>query len=121
VDGIIFDSAAEAKHYYHVLKPRVAAKEITNLKLQPEFKCEIRGKKICKYKADFSYFDKKKLGPDGQRGCQVVEDVKGFKTDIYRLKKKLVEALFPGTLILEISAKEYRAAKYSLPSQSEVK
>tara|TARA_Y100001973_G_scaffold63570_1_gene93003 strand:- start:327 stop:692 length:366 start_codon:yes stop_codon:yes gene_type:complete len=121
VDGIIFDSASEAKHYYHVLKPRVAAKEITNLKLQPEFKCEIRGKKICKYRADFSYFDKKKLGPDGQRGCQVVEDVKGFKTDIYRLKKKLVEALFPGTLILEISAKEYRASKYSLPSRREVK
>ena len=26
-------------------------------------------------------------------GCTVVEDVKGFKTPVYRLKKKLVEAV----------------------------
>ena len=41
-------------------------------------------------------------GPQGQIGYYIVEDVKGFKTPVYKLKKKLVEALFPGTFIREI-------------------
>lgn len=126
LDGHKFDSEAEAKHYWFTLKPRVDAGEISNLQLQPEFLVTINGRKICKYKADFSYFDKSAQGPEGQCGALImeggdliVEDVKGFKTDIYRLKKKMVEAAFPGTLISEISASKYRAKKYSLPSQSE--
>ena len=48
--------------------------------------------------ADFRYFTGKQ---------RIVEDVKGFKTPVYRLKKKLVEATYRGTKILEISPKQY--------------
>ena len=119
VDGRTFDSASEAKHYVFALKPRLDAGEISNLQFQPEFRIEHRGIKICKYKADFSYYDKSVTGTQGQRGSLVVEDVKGFKTDVYRLKKKLVEAFHPGIKILEVSAAKYRAKKYSLPSQND--
>jgi hypothetical protein len=118
LDGHVFDSQAEAKHYWHVLKPRAEAREITNLELQPVFRCTIDGKLICKYIADFAYFDRQATGLQGQRGARVIEDVKGFKTPIYNLKKKLVHALFPGTVICEISPSLYRAKKWSLPSHA---
>jgi len=70
------------------------AGEISHLQLQPAFPCIIDGQKICTYKADFKYFTAKEC---------VVEDVKGVKTPVYRLKKKLVEALYPGVKIQEIS------------------
>jgi len=114
--GYKFDSLAEAKHYYYFLRPLEKAGEITRLELQPVFQIEIRGKKICKYRADFQYFDKSAIGPDGQKGALVVVDVKGFRTSIYRLKKRLVEASFPGVKIVEIDANMYRSSKYSLPS-----
>ena len=107
LDGHVFHSQAEAKHYWHVLKPQAEAGEITNLELQPTFECKIDGRLICKYIADFVYFK------DGKR---VVEDVKGVKTDVYRLKKKLVEALYPGVTVSEISVRTLQSKKYSLPS-----
>ena len=118
LDGIIFDSQSEAKHYWHTLKPRAEAGEITNLQMQPVYRCEINGKLICKYIADFTYIEWKIEGPEGQLGQRVVEDVKGFKTPIYNLKKKLVQALFPGTLICEIEPSRYRSMKWSLPSHA---
>ena len=36
------------------------------------------------YVADFYYYDNK-------LGCYVVEDTKGFRTDVYKLKKKMFE------------------------------
>ena len=108
LDGYTFDSMAEAKHYWFGIKPRLEAGEINNLRLQPSFRCEINGKLICKYLADFQYMDTKEIGPQGQLGCTVVEDVKGFKTPVYRLKKKLVEAIHLGTKIIELSQKLYQ-------------
>lgn len=84
VDDIQFDSAKEARRYSE-LKLLENCKVIHSLELQPEFPVVIEGKKICKYKADFSYYE------DDRR---VIEDVKGFKTPVYRIKKKLVEALY---------------------------
>ena len=113
LDGHVFDSQAEAKHYLYTLKPRLEAGEISHLEIHPRIRCEINGRKICDYLADFRYFDSSQSGPDGQVGCQVVEDVKGFKTDVYKLKKKLVEALYPGTKISEISPRAYRSKPLS--------
>ena len=48
------------------------------------------GKKICKYFADFRY----QCGED-----VIVEDTKGVITQVFTLKKKLVEALYPGLVI----------------------
>ena len=91
VDGIVFDSKAEAKRYTE-LKLLGKANVISDLRLQPKFDCVVNGKKICTYRADFDYYEADKY---------VCEDVKGFKTPVYRLKKKLVEALFE-VIIIEI-------------------
>ena len=103
LDGYKFDSMAEAAHYKYVLKPRLMAGEITHLEVHPRYDIVIDGKKICRYEADFRFIDRKLIGKEGQIGCTVVQDVKGFKTAVYKLKKKLVEALYPGTTIQEIS------------------
>jgi len=116
IDGITFDSKREAKRYTE-LKLLEKAGHITHLELQPEYQITINGAKICKYKADFRYFTVRAENNErsynskgewqtptmtGQKEGQIVEDVKGFKTPIYRLKKKLVEASYPGTQIKEV-------------------
>ena len=94
VDGIWFASKKEAKRYQElVLLEKAGA--ISHLELQPIYEIVIRGEKICKYQGDFRYFCKEKR-------ARVLEDVKGMKTPVYRLKKKLVEASFPGTKIVEV-------------------
>ena len=111
LDGYTFDSLAEAKHYQHTLLPKYKAGEIRHLQVHPRFKCIIDGVKVCDYIADFSYIDINQIGLQGQQGCEVVEDVKGYKTDVYKLKKKLVEALHRGTKIIEINPKQYSKVK----------
>ena len=84
VDGIRFDSKKEAARY-GVLKLLLRAGKITNLLRQPEFPITINGVKCGKYVADFSYVE---------GGKHVVEDVKGMKTAVYKLKKRIVEAMY---------------------------
>lgn len=87
IDGITFASKAEMNRYCE-LKLLIKAHEITDLEFQPKFdlipKFEVDGKKYRKisYSADFKYFDitKDKI---------VIEDVKGFETPVFKLKKKL--------------------------------
>jgi len=100
IDGIKFDSKKEAGRYSE-LKLRERCRVISNLELQPRYDVIVNGQKICYYKADFRYFD-------NEKGAEVVEDVKAMpKTAkaikafrgtgawrIYRIKKKLVEALY---------------------------
>ena len=38
--------------------------------------------------ADFSYFDRQEIGRHGQHGCEVVIEVKGYKTDVYKTQDK---------------------------------
>jgi Protein of unknown function (DUF1064) len=85
VDGHVFDSKAEAWHYLS-LKLQVRMGEIEHLVLQPTFRICLNGVHICDYRADFSYY---------RNGAFVVEDVKGVRTPVYQLKKKLIEALSP--------------------------
>ena len=98
VDGIVFDSKKEATRYIE-LRKKLENGEITDLKLQvpfelvPSFAIEIDGKKRKRrnrrYIADFVYCE---------NGQKVVEDVKGRKTDIYKLKKKLFEYKYNVTI-----------------------
>lgn len=83
IDGITFASKKEAKRYGE-LKLMVKAGAFQELVLQPEFPIIINGIKICKYVGDFSYYE---------NGKYILEDVKGFKTSVYRLKKKLMLAV----------------------------
>lgn len=84
IDNITFASKKEARRYTE-LKLLFRAGQIRNLELQPKLKIEIDGVHVCDYQADFAYFE------DGRR---IYEDTKGFKTPVYRLKKKLVHALY---------------------------
>ena len=98
-DGITFDSKHEAERYEE-LKLLQRFGEIRDLQLQVPFelipsqiengKCVERA---VKYIADFVYFDK--------NGNLVVEDAKGMKTELYRLKKKLMR-YFKGIEIMEV-------------------
>ena len=84
LDGIAFDSKGEAQRYA-MLKLEQRAGLISDLELQPEFEFKINGEKICKYKADFRYV---------RDGETVVEDFKGMKTPLYRIKAKMFRATY---------------------------
>jgi uncharacterized protein DUF1064 len=103
VDGIRFASQKEARRYGE-LKLLVRAGEITHLVLQPRFDLwaatpMLNGHHgiqcVGAYIGDFQYRDQR-VG-----GYTVVEDVKGMKTPLYRLKKKLAEACH-GITVVEI-------------------
>lgn len=89
IDGITFASKKEAKRYEE-LKWLQKAKKIEDLQLQKVFELQkgFEDKKSKEkirpitYVCDFFYYDKEK-------GWYVVEDVKGVKTEVYRLKKKM--------------------------------
>ncbi|HEY1186935.1 MAG TPA: DUF1064 domain-containing protein [Gemmata sp.] len=84
VDGIKFASKKEARRYAE-LKLLVSAGAIRDLQLQVTYRCEVNGVKVCDYRADFVYVRVRD-------GAEVVEDVKGFRTDVYKLKKRLMAA-----------------------------
>lgn len=85
VDGIRFDSKKESE-FYAELKLREKAGEISHLRLQPRyllqeaFRYDGKQYREMEYVADFEYVEDGKV---------VVVDVKGFKTAVYMLKKKL--------------------------------
>src|SRR5262249_11763980 len=87
-DGIVFDSKKEARRWGELLLLH-KAKVIRGLDRQVPFAVTLTGHKICAYKADFMYFE---------NGKRVIEDAKGFRTAVYRLKKKLVEAMYNVTI-----------------------
>ena len=87
--GIKFDSIKEMKHY-QLLEYRQKIGEIKDLKLQvpyeliPKYKIDNKTIRKCVYLADFTYVSTKddKLH---------VIDAKGFRTEVYKLKKKMFE------------------------------
>ena len=99
-ESIKFHSKAEAARYPQ-LKVLQKVGEIKNLKLQPKYLLQDAFKKNGKtyqamhYIADFEYIDTK-------TGQIVIEDVKGFETDVYKLKRKLFEFKYPTLTITEI-------------------
>jgi len=96
IDGIRFASKREAARYSE-LKLLAKAGEIWSLYLQPSYDLHVGlTDETCigRYVADFSYTDVK-------TGEIVVEDAKGFKTPLYRWKKKHVEAQY-GITIREV-------------------
>lgn len=79
-----FDSRAEAARYEELLILEESG-IIRELQLQVAYPVYINDVKIFTYKADFVY----EMVDTGE---VVVEDVKGYRTPMYRLKKKAVEA-----------------------------
>ncbi len=98
VDGYRFDSKKESERYCE-LKLLVKAGQITKLQLQPKFEIQeaftknSKGYGAIKYIADFTY---------QENGKTVIEDVKGVKTAVYRIKKKMFEKRYKDLTITEI-------------------
>jgi hypothetical protein len=85
---------AEANRYKE-LKLLQAHGSIRNLELQPSFPIVVNGVKVGKYLADFRYERE-----DARGWVSVTEDVKGMETAVFRLKAKLVKALYGLTIEL---------------------
>jgi hypothetical protein len=91
-NGMKFDSRKEAKYAFE-LDMRKRANEIAGYVCQLPMPIIMNGVQVAKYIADFEviYLD----------GRKEIVDVKGMKTPMYRLKKKLIEAQY-GIKITEI-------------------
>ncbi len=86
INSIEFDSKVEGQRYIFLLEQQRNGL-ISSLELQRKFEIEINGQFICSYCADFCYIQKVDDIP-----VFIVEDVKGMKTPVYRLKKKMLKA-----------------------------
>jgi hypothetical protein len=95
VDGIQFDSRLEARHHAK-LQLLLRAGQIDQIQRQVPYPLTVNGVEICKYVADFVV-----TYPSGQ---VEIQDTKGFKTQTYLLKKKLMLAVH-GIQIIEIAKK----------------
>lgn len=88
IDNITFDSRKEAKRYQE-LKLLEKTGRIQSLVLQPrfllqdKFRYKNKGYRKIEYVADFSYYH-------SINDCLIIEDVKGVKTDVFRLKEKML-------------------------------
>jgi hypothetical protein len=82
LDGHRFASRKEALRYIQ-LRALQRGGHLSGLELQPSYDLHVGSIRVARYVADFRY-------REGER--VVVEDVKGVRTPLYRLKKKMVEA-----------------------------
>lgn len=85
VDGLRFDSKKEARRWQE-LQLLERSGGISLLRRQVAIPLVVCGVKVATYRADFTY----SLG-----GQLVVEDAKGYQTDIFKLKWKIVQILHP--------------------------
>jgi len=92
-----YDSAKEAGRAWQ-LKILERNGEIYDLReqvmfiLQDKFKRDGKSERAITYVADFVYM---------QDGKKIVEDVKGFKTDVYKIKRKMLLFRYPDIVFLE--------------------
>lgn len=90
-DGTVFHSKREMQRYLELLdrQERGHIRELTlqpEFTLQPKFWHEREGHVAAvRYRADFSYYER-----DDGFSALVVEDVKGHRTEVYRIKRKLM-------------------------------
>ena len=86
--GVAFDSAAEARRYQE-LRLLEAASEIRDLEMQVKFSLDVNGQHVCNFFVDFRYWS-------NRSNRTVLEDVKSKPTitPVYRLKKKLLKAVY---------------------------
>lgn len=89
VDGLRFDSKKEAARYIELkLLERIGqVRDLVADKKVLRFPLDVNGVHICIYEADFAYFDE-------VTKASVVEDAKGVRTPEYKIKKKLMKAIY---------------------------
>ena len=91
-NGRVYDSKHEGR-YARDLDLRLKGKDIKSVEPQVSFPIIINGQKICDYISDFVV--------EHNDGTHEVIDCKGKLTDVYKIKKKLVEAVY-GVKIVEV-------------------
>ena len=97
LDGITFDSKAEAR-YYKELQLRQRVGDIQFFRLQPRYQVHEKFEKDGKnHQAIFYIADFEIHHNDGS--IETV-DVKGMKTEVFRIKEKLFNKKFPHKLTL---------------------
>jgi hypothetical protein len=90
IDGARFDSRLEARYYATLqLEQRIGA--VLEIRRQPNYLLEVNGVWVGRYVADYEV-----VRADGE--IQVV-DCKGFRTQTYKLKRRLFEALYPFRIV----------------------
>ena len=101
VDGILFDSEMEARRYGQ-LKLLEKAGLIKDLITHPPYPLldKTKDERALVYEADFLYFDVEK-------GKNIVEDVKGMRTEKYIIKRKLFRRLYPDLTFVELSDDDF--------------
>lgn len=87
LDGIRFASKREASRFLE-LSLLAKSGKIRDLNTQVRFKLVCNGQHITTYVADFTY--EEWVDEDWRA---IVEDVKGVRTDVYKLKRKLMLAV----------------------------
>jgi Protein of unknown function (DUF1064) len=86
IGDIKFDSLKEASRYNELLLLQRGG-VIHDLELQPRYDLVVNGVKCGFYRGDFRYVD--------VASCEtVLEDVKGIRTPVYQLKKRLIKAIY---------------------------
>jgi len=93
-NGVLYDSkkeAAYAKRLEYLKHAKELSERVTQVTRQVPYRITVSNKYIATYFADF-------LVKYGDGRSEVI-DVKGLRTPIYRLKKKLVEAIYKVEII----------------------
>lgn len=100
VDGHTFPSLLEARRYQN-LRLLERAGLVRDLKLQRRFPLVVDGERVGVYVCDFLFEERARLDAPWR---WVVEDAKGFVTDLYVLKRNLFLRLYPQYEFREVSA-----------------
>jgi hypothetical protein len=91
-DGYTFDSLAEHRRYRE-LKLLARSGHIRDLTVHRRFPLRVNGVEVGIYESDFTY-ETREHDPTDHRLVFVVEDVKGVRTREYKIKKRLMKALY---------------------------
>ena len=87
--GYKFDSKWEAERYGQLASMQMAG-VVEDLERQVKFDIIVNDHKICKYIADFVYI----LTHENGKIEKIIEDAKGVQTTDFKIKKKLMKAVF---------------------------
>ena len=78
------DSTKEARRHWELQQLQESG-ELGDLEWQPRYPLIVNEQLICTYVADAAYTE---------QGVKIVEDVKGHRTPVYQIKRKLMFAIY---------------------------
>jgi hypothetical protein len=116
VDGIPFDSKAEAAFYQH-LRLLERAGEVVGIELQPAFTLQETLRKFSRQLGKVRTWRKRTYTADFRvrysDGRDVIYDVKGVKTEAFGLRQALFEARYPDLELVLVKKKGGRWVYWS--------